>query len=100
MDLRDEQSGRMEEIHQQLHFAYCQFPFSSHDLCHPHSANSEYSNSIHDLKEMKPGLFDLFGNYEIVGIMPFPSFHFSSSHHKIFGTREKRIWVPVAVSEV
>lgn len=55
MDLRDEQYGRMEEIHHQLHFAYCQFPFSSHDLCHPHSANFEYSNSIHDLKEMKPG---------------------------------------------
>lgn len=76
MDLRDEQYGRMEEIHHQLHFAYCQFPFSSHDLCHPHSANFEYSNSIHDLKEMKPGLFDLFGDYEIVGIMPFPLFSF------------------------
>lgn len=100
MDLRDEQYGRMEEIHQQLHFAYCQFPFSSHDLCHPHSANFEYSNSIHDLKEMKPGLFDLLVITRLLVSCRFLFFRFSSSHHKIFETREKSIWIPVTVSEV
>lgn len=33
MDRRDEQSGRMEEIHQQLHSAYCQLPLTSHEFC-------------------------------------------------------------------
>lgn len=33
MDRRDEQSGRMKEIHQQLNSAYCQIPMTSHELC-------------------------------------------------------------------
>ncbi|XP_011017061.1 PREDICTED: CSC1-like protein RXW8 [Populus euphratica] len=33
MDRRDEQSGRMDEIHQQLHSAYCQLPLTSHEFC-------------------------------------------------------------------
>uniref|UniRef100_A0A2N9F2E3 CSC1/OSCA1-like 7TM region domain-containing protein n=1 Tax=Fagus sylvatica TaxID=28930 RepID=A0A2N9F2E3_FAGSY len=33
MDRKDEQSGMMEELHQQLHSAYCQFTVTSHELC-------------------------------------------------------------------
>ncbi|CAK7347369.1 unnamed protein product [Dovyalis caffra] len=46
MDRRDEQSGQMEEIHQQLHSAYCQltqFPLTSH----------EYRKSVHEVHEDK-----------------------------------------------
>lgn len=33
MDRLDEQSGRMEETHQQLLTAYCQFPPDAHEVC-------------------------------------------------------------------
>lgn len=33
MDTEDEQCGRMEEIYQQLHPAYCQFPPHTQDVC-------------------------------------------------------------------
>ncbi|CAM8980244.1 unnamed protein product [Rhodiola kirilowii] len=33
MDLQDERNGRMEEIHQQLPVAYCQFTVTSQDFC-------------------------------------------------------------------
>ncbi|KAG1348132.1 CSC1-like protein RXW8 [Cocos nucifera] len=33
MDSEDEQNGRMEEIYQQLHPAYCQFPPHTQDVC-------------------------------------------------------------------
>lgn len=33
MDRQDEQSGRIEEIYQQFHTAYCQFTLTSHEFC-------------------------------------------------------------------
>ncbi|XP_015575719.2 CSC1-like protein RXW8 isoform X2 [Ricinus communis] len=33
MDRDDEQSGRMDQIYQQLHSAYCQFPITAHEFC-------------------------------------------------------------------
>uniref|UniRef100_A0A1D1Z0N5 Putative membrane protein YLR241W n=1 Tax=Anthurium amnicola TaxID=1678845 RepID=A0A1D1Z0N5_9ARAE len=35
MDRQDEQSGRMEQIHEQLQSAYCQFPLKMTTLCDP-----------------------------------------------------------------
>ncbi|XP_057973973.1 CSC1-like protein RXW8 isoform X4 [Malania oleifera] len=56
MDRQDEQSGRMEEIHQQLHSAYCQFTLTSHDACGSRRPNhDEDGNRIQDLEDIKPG---------------------------------------------
>ncbi|MQL73103.1 hypothetical protein Taro_005469 [Colocasia esculenta] len=34
MDMQDEQSGRMEQIHEQLKTAYCQFPLKMTSICY------------------------------------------------------------------
>ncbi|KAH9755910.1 CSC1-like protein RXW8 [Citrus sinensis] len=41
MDQQDEQGGRMEEIYQQLKFAYCQFRLISLDLCNIRQADQQ-----------------------------------------------------------
>ncbi|KDP41570.1 hypothetical protein JCGZ_15977 [Jatropha curcas] len=55
MDRRDELSGRMNEIYQQLHSAYCQFPVSNHEFCQ--SVQAHGSVNIED-----PGPMDPQGN--------------------------------------
>ncbi|GMY07023.1 CSC1-like protein RXW8 isoform X2 [Fagus crenata] len=56
MDRKDEQSGMMEELHQQLHSAYCQFTVTSHELyrseCFSHLGDRESSP---DPKNVKSG---------------------------------------------
>ncbi|OVA14568.1 protein of unknown function DUF221 [Macleaya cordata] len=52
MDRRDEQCGRMEEIHQQLKSAYCQFSFS-HKIVKAEGSNHSHMS---DEREVKPGL--------------------------------------------
>lgn len=57
MDRQDEQCGRMEEILQQLHCAYCQFTLTSHDLCKAsHAISSDDGDSSRDPEDIKPGL--------------------------------------------
>lgn len=53
MDRRDEQSGRMEEIHQQLHSAYCQLPLTSHEFCE--SVHKLCQDNIRGLEGTKSG---------------------------------------------
>ncbi|KAJ9166384.1 hypothetical protein P3X46_021150 [Hevea brasiliensis] len=53
MDRRDEQSGRMSEIYQQLHSAYCQIPITSHEFCE--SAQERHRNKIQDPQGINPG---------------------------------------------
>lgn len=53
MDRRDEQSGRMEEIHQQLHSAYCQLPLTSHEFCD--SVHKLCQDNIRGLEDTKSG---------------------------------------------
>jgi hypothetical protein len=57
MDRQDEQSGRMEEIHQQLHSAYCQFNVISQELCRSQCLNNqgEGDGSL-DPEKLKSGL--------------------------------------------
>lgn len=55
MDRRDEQSGRMEEIHQQLHSAYCQLPLTSHEFCE--SVHKLCQDNIRGREGTKSGLF-------------------------------------------
>ncbi|XP_065881169.1 CSC1-like protein RXW8 [Euphorbia lathyris] len=52
MDRRDELSGRMTEIHQQLHSSYCQFPIAR-DLCG--TAQSSQDGHVTDPEPIKPG---------------------------------------------
>ncbi|XP_057973972.1 CSC1-like protein RXW8 isoform X3 [Malania oleifera] len=70
MDRQDEQSGRMEEIHQQLHSAYCQFTLTSHDACGSRRPNhDEDGNRIQDLEDIKPGLTpSMLGRTPLSGI--------------------------------
>ncbi|GAV58004.1 DUF221 domain-containing protein/RSN1_TM domain-containing protein [Cephalotus follicularis] len=49
MDRQDEQSGRLEEIHQQLQTAYCQFQLTSHDIC------KRVHDNVQDPESLKPG---------------------------------------------
>ncbi|KAJ6404990.1 hypothetical protein OIU84_013046 [Salix udensis] len=53
MDRRDEQSGRMEEIHQQMHSAYCQLPLTSHEFCE--SVHKLCQDNIRGQEDTKPG---------------------------------------------
>ncbi|KAJ6685767.1 putative MEMBRANE PROTEIN DUF221-RELATED [Salix purpurea] len=53
MDRRDEQSGRMEEIHQQMHSAYCQLPLTSHEFCE--SVHKLCQDNIRGEEGTKPG---------------------------------------------
>ncbi|KAF9687463.1 hypothetical protein SADUNF_Sadunf02G0096000 [Salix dunnii] len=53
MDRRDEQSGRMEEIHQQMHSAYCQLPLTSHEFCE--SVHKLCQDNIRGREGTKPG---------------------------------------------
>ncbi|KAG5251148.1 early-responsive to dehydration family protein [Salix suchowensis] len=53
MDRRDEQSGRMEEIHQQMHSAYCQLPLTSHEFCE--SVHKLCQDNIRGQEITKPG---------------------------------------------
>ncbi|KAJ6335328.1 hypothetical protein OIU76_007406 [Salix suchowensis] len=53
MDRRDEQSGRMEEIHQQMHSAYCQLPLTSHEFCE--SVHKLCQDNIRGQEGTKPG---------------------------------------------
>ncbi|OAY67944.1 CSC1-like protein RXW8 [Ananas comosus] len=63
-DREDEQSGRMEEIHQQLHSAYCQFSPHTGDRCHPETEGEgeeegQCSTEVNDRnrsQDMKDGL--------------------------------------------
>ncbi|KAK6940326.1 CSC1/OSCA1-like, 7TM region [Dillenia turbinata] len=55
MDWQDEQSGRMEEIHQQLRSAYSQFPISSHDVCVASNPDHvEDKDGIQDPENIEP----------------------------------------------
>lgn len=57
MDRRDEESGKMEEIYQQLHSAYYQFTLTPHDLFKSgSSSNHEGGDSVRDPENVKPGL--------------------------------------------
>ncbi|GMN35923.1 hypothetical protein TIFTF001_005617 [Ficus carica] len=57
MDRRDEQSGKMEEIYQQLHSAYRQFTLTPHDLFKSESSSHhEGCNDTQDPENVKPGL--------------------------------------------
>ncbi|EXC22422.1 putative membrane protein [Morus notabilis] len=56
MDRRDEESGKMEEIYQQLHSAYYQFTLTPHDLFKSgSSSNHEGGDSVRDPENVKPG---------------------------------------------
>lgn len=59
MDRRDEQNGKMEDIYDQLHEAYCQFTPPTHDsdfsTSEHHSHVSEGSNRA--LEVLETGLF-------------------------------------------
>ncbi|OAY78861.1 CSC1-like protein RXW8 [Ananas comosus] len=63
-DREDEQSGKMEEIHQQLHSAYCQFSPHTGDMCHPETEGEgeeegQCSTEVNDRnrsQDMKDGL--------------------------------------------
>ncbi|KAK6938010.1 CSC1/OSCA1-like, 7TM region [Dillenia turbinata] len=62
MDRQDEQSGGMEEIHQQLHSAYCQFTVSSHDIYAASNPDHvEDKDAIQDPENAIPGLPQLEG---------------------------------------
>ena len=70
MDRKDEQSGMMEELHQQLHSAYCQFTVTSHELCRSecfsHLGDRESSP---DPKNVKSGLIHpTLGRLSLPGI--------------------------------
>lgn len=53
MDFQDEQNGRMEEIHQQLPAAYCQFTVTSQDFCKSgHTILHEVEKIEKELKKM------------------------------------------------
>ena len=54
MDRDDEQSGRMDQIYQQLHSAYCQFPITGHEFCGP--AEPHQHENVKDSEDVKPGL--------------------------------------------
>lgn len=57
MDRKDEQCGRMEEIYQQLHSAYCQFKVISQELCRSECLNRQgEGDSSLDPGKLKPGL--------------------------------------------
>ncbi|XP_050251360.1 CSC1-like protein RXW8 isoform X2 [Quercus robur] len=55
MDRKDEQSGKMEEIHRQLRAAYYQFTVASHELCKFECLSHGAKKSSPDPKNVKPG---------------------------------------------
>ncbi|KAH0990109.1 hypothetical protein GBA52_001592 [Prunus armeniaca] len=56
MDKKDEQSGRMEEVYEQLHSAYCQSPVTPDDSFNSgHANHHEDRNSIQDPENVNPG---------------------------------------------
>uniref|UniRef100_A0A2P2IPP4 CSC1/OSCA1-like 7TM region domain-containing protein n=1 Tax=Rhizophora mucronata TaxID=61149 RepID=A0A2P2IPP4_RHIMU len=56
MDRHNEQYGKMEEIYQQLHSAYCQLPIKSHELCDAACKNSnENREHAQDPEAIRPG---------------------------------------------
>lgn len=56
MDRKDEQCGRMEEIYQQLHSAYCQLKLISPELCRSECLNRQgEGDSSLDPGKLKPG---------------------------------------------
>ena len=56
MDRKDEQSGKMEDIHRQLRAAYYQFTVASHELCKFECLSHGAQKSSPDPKNVKPGL--------------------------------------------
>ncbi|KAL5558722.1 hypothetical protein UlMin_034933 [Ulmus minor] len=65
MDRRDEQSGRMEEIYEQLHSAYCQFTVASQKLFR--TGHREDGSSMQEPETVKPGLI-----HPTLGRLPIP----------------------------
>ncbi|CAB4296727.1 unnamed protein product [Prunus armeniaca] len=56
MDKKDEQSGRMEEVYEQLHSAYCQSPVTPDDSFNSgHANHHEDRDSIQDPENVNPG---------------------------------------------
>ncbi|PRQ27896.1 putative calcium-dependent channel, 7TM region phosphate [Rosa chinensis] len=55
MDREDEKYGRTEEIHQQLHAAYCQSPSTSPDSSMAGSYHHQEEDSIQDPENVTPG---------------------------------------------
>ncbi|KAL6215359.1 hypothetical protein ACLB2K_014790 [Fragaria x ananassa] len=55
MDWEDEKYGRTEEIHQQLHAAYCQSPSTSPDTSMAGSHHHQEEESIQDPENVTPG---------------------------------------------
>ncbi|XP_008220418.1 PREDICTED: CSC1-like protein RXW8 [Prunus mume] len=56
MDRKDEQSGRMEEVYEQLHSAYCQSPVTPDDSFNSgHVNHHEDGDSIQDPENVNPG---------------------------------------------
>uniref|UniRef100_A0A2C9VZZ0 CSC1-like protein RXW8 n=1 Tax=Manihot esculenta TaxID=3983 RepID=A0A2C9VZZ0_MANES len=54
MDRRDEQSGKMNEIYQQLHSAYCQIPIATQNFCESvHKCNT--FNDIESIQSVSEG---------------------------------------------
>ena len=67
MDRKDEQSGKMEEIHRQLRAAYYQFTVASHELCKFECLSHGAKKSSPDPKNVKPGLI-----HSTLRILPLP----------------------------
>lgn len=59
MDREDEKYGRTEEIHQQLHAAYCQSPSTSPDTSVAGSYHHQEEESIQDPENVTPGLIHI-----------------------------------------
>nr|XP_010943525.1 CSC1-like protein RXW8 isoform X2 [Elaeis guineensis] len=64
MDTEDEQSRRMEEIHRQLHPAYCQFPPHTQDVC---DVEVEGSSEV-DSKDSSRGMENDFSHPTLPGL--------------------------------
>ncbi|KAM1875517.1 hypothetical protein FF1_042965 [Malus domestica] len=54
MDQKDEEAGRMEEVYQQLHTAYCQSPLTPDDSCSFGCSTRHVGTIIPDPENVKP----------------------------------------------
>ncbi|KAI3925558.1 hypothetical protein MKW92_027537 [Papaver armeniacum] len=89
MDRRDEQRGDMEEFHEQLNTAYCQFSLSDEIAKVEESTHSTKSHSLDEDKEVRQGLgyptlgsLNLNGMQQVVTWLSMLSFHERRSQHQ------------------
>ncbi|KAJ7966479.1 CSC1-like protein RXW8 [Quillaja saponaria] len=55
LDREDEQNGRLEEIYQQFHTAYCQLTVTSRESCKSESSSHQLDRSIQDPEKQETG---------------------------------------------